>query len=658
MQMPGSPDPIMSLLMAAVEHHRHGRLALAEGLYRQVLAQQPNHADALRLLGVLAHQAGRGDIGVELIGRAISLMPGSPDGYAALGQVLAGLGRLGEAVDAYQRARAIDPRSPDLCNDMGNVLLGLSRLDEATALYEHALSLRRDFPEAYNNLGTVRIQQGRNDEAIAACEKALSLRSDFVEARCNLGIALRQSGRFDQAIAVLSQVLANHPQIIDAAMNLAEAYRQSGRADQAMQLARRTALANPNHAAAQNALGVLLLANRDFIKALAAFTEAIRLQSDFAEAHYNLGSVLSELNQEEAAIAAFEKALRFQPQMVQAWNNMGNALLNVGRYGECIESQRRAIALKPDQASAHFNLGVALITTGNLIEGFREMEWRWQTPELSLSRRRFSQPRWNGEPLDGRTILLHAEQGFGDTIQFVRYVPRVAECGGRVVLACQSELAGLVGQVPGIAQVVTEKDRLPPFDLHCALMSLPLVLGTMLDTIPASVPYLRAMPEQAERWRARTEPHRDRLKVGLAWAGRPTHSHDRRRSISFAMLSQIAQPGVCFFSLQKGPAAEQAKNPPGGMELIDWSSDLTDFTETAGLMDQLDLVITIDSAVAHLAGAMGKPVWVLLPFAPDWRWMLERTDSPWYPTMRLFRQSQMDDWNGPIQQVARALADH
>jgi len=329
----------------------------------------------------------------------------------------------------------------------------------------------------------------------------------------------------------------------------------------------------------------------------------------------------------------------------------------MGRIDEAIAACRQAIALNPDYAEFHFNLALSLLTSGDFQQGWEEYEWRWKCKEFPSPARDFAQPQWDGCPLEGRTLLLHTEQGHGDALQFIRYFPLVEQRGGKILIECYAELQRLFRTTAGRCQVVVRGQPLPAFDLHSPLLSLPRVFGTNLANIPNTVPYLRADPEDAGRWQRRLADDSALVKVGLAWAGRPTHTNDRNRSIKLARLAPLGQlPGVRFFSLQKGEVAAEAKTPPPGMELVDWTEELKDFAETAALIANLDLVVAVDTAVVHLAGAMGKPVWVLLPFGSDWRWLLERQDSPWYPSMRLFRQSRIGDWDSVIARVVEALS--
>jgi hypothetical protein len=419
----------------------------------------------------------------------------------------------------------------------------------------------------------------------------------------------------------------------------------------------RREIANKPLPEAYNNLGIALRDNGQLDEAIAAYRQAIAINPDLAEPHNNLASALLDKGRLDEAIDAFAKAISLNPTLAEVHNNLGVALAERGRLGEAIAAHRRAVALKPNLAKAHHRLGMALLTRGDFQEGWEEYEWRWKCEGVPLLLRNFPQPQWNGEPLDGRTILLHAEQGFGDAIKFVRYVPLVAQRGGKIVIVCFAELEKLFRAMPGNWQIVAPGRPFPAFDLHAPFMSLPRVLGTTLSNIPRNVPYLHADAEQVARWRQRLANLSPRLNVGLAWAGKPAQQNDRNRSINLAKFTPLGQvTGVRFFSLQKGTPAAQAKTPPTQMELVDWTEELKDFADTAALIANLDLVISVDTAVAHLTGALGKPIWTLLSFAPGWHWLLDREDSPWYPSMQLFRQTSVGDWDTVIARVAEALS--
>jgi hypothetical protein len=313
--------------------------------------------------------------------------------------------------------------------------------------------------------------------------------------------------------------------------------------------------------------------------------------------------------------------------------------------------------LDRDYPQAHFNLGLRLLAMGRYQEGWEEQEWRWKCKDFTSPQRHFSKPQWDGEPLEDRTILLHAEQGFGDTLQFIRYLPLMARRAGRVIVECQAELERLLRPSCGSCEIVPKGQPLPDFDVHCPLLSLPRIFGATMDASPVAVPYLVADPARVEAWRKKLSLSSGTLNVALAWAGNPGFKGDRTRSTTLDRLAALAKVrGVNFYSIQKGEPARQLEHPPAGMRVVDLGPELHDFCDTAAVMAVMDLVLTTDTSVAHLAGALGRPVWVMLQFAPDWRWLIGREDCPWYPSMRLFRQRSRGDWPGVVDQIAGELA--
>ncbi len=394
-------------------------------------------------------------------------------------------------------------------------------------------------------------------------------------------------------------------------------------------------------------------------EAAASCRELVRLRPGDPSAHLKLGSVLRSLGRAAEAAECYREALRLRPDYPEALSNLGNALYDLGHPHEAVASFRAALRLRPDDAEIHTNLAYALLLGGKLTEGWSEYEWRWKTSGLSRAVRDFAAPLWNGDAIGDRVILLHAEQGLGDTLHFCRYVPLVA-ARARAVLEVPAPLARLLAQLPGNAAITVQGEPLPPFDLHCPLMSLPRAFGTTLETIAAPVPYLWAPHKSVAAWRERLAGL-DGLRAGLVWAGgrRPDARNaavDSRRSFRLAMLAPLAEvSGVSFISLQKRAPAAGSANPPPGMVLHDFTPELHDLADTAALVENLDLVISVDTAVAHLAGALGKPVWLLNRFDTDWRWLLDRDDSPWYPTLRQFRQPSPGDWASVVLVAREAL---
>jgi tetratricopeptide (TPR) repeat protein len=475
---------------------------------------------------------------------------------------------------------------------------------------------------------------GEMAAARAGYARAVALQPDHAEAHYNLGNLLKEAGEIEPAIERYRGALAARPGMIGALFNLANLLQDQGRLDDAIATWHRLLALAPNH----------------------------------AEAHAGLGNGLQQQGQVTAALAAYRQALAIKPSFPEAHYNLANTLQDDGQVGAALVHFRTAIELQPDYVEAHWNRSLALLVTGDLEAGWPEYEWRWRRRYSQRLVRPFSQPQWQGEALAGQRILLHAEQGLGDTLQFCRYAPLVAARGpAETVLEVPEPLLGvMVDSFGGLDIRIVPMDpnfphidSLPPFDVQCPLLSLPLAFGTTLETIPAAVPYLRVNPAKAEAWRRRLAGD-TRPRVGLVWAG-GVRAHDpeaaatdRRRSIALAQLAPLADlDTVSWYSLQKGAPAAQAKAPPAGMALIDLMDEVRDFADTAALVAQLDLVISVDTSVAHLAAGLGKPVWLLSRFDGCWRWLLEGDDSPWYPGLRLYRQATPGAWPPVIERLRR-----
>jgi Tfp pilus assembly protein PilF len=471
-------------------------------------------------------------------------------------------------------------------------------------------------------------------------------------------VAHQRAGRLREAEPLYRQVLSSQPKNTDALYLLGLITQSTRRFAESAELFQRAVQANPKSAKYYVNLGLSLggMGLRRTAEAIAALRSAIAIDPDIPEAWANLGNEFGNDDQYDEAMVCYQRALKLRPDYADAHCNLGALFQKtLPTLDPAIAAYEKAISLQEDFALAHWDLGLALLLRGDYPRGLPEYEWRWKTDTVVMPRK-FPQPRWDGSDLAGKTILLYAEQGFGDTIHMARYAPLVAARGGRVILECQPPLSRLLLNLSGVERIIPAGERLPPFDVHCPLLSLPLLFKTTVETIPASVPYLRAEPELVEQWSKKLPRDVGVQYVGLVWAGRPENKNDRNRSMrlkDFAPLAAIKN--VRFVSLQLGPAAAQSRRPPPGLELIDFTSDLHDFADTAGMMAHLDLVIAVDTSVAHLAGALAKPVWVLIPTMPDWRWMLQREDSPWYPTMRLFRQTTRGDWNEVMQRVKLEL---
>ncbi len=598
------------LLREALRRHQAGDFQGADALYRSVVGRSPEDADAWHLLGLSLYQRGCDPDALTAIERAVALGPTVALYRGNLARVLAAAGRLEEARLTLLAAIALEPGNPDFHYDLGVLLGRLGRPGEAVASFREAIALSPTHARAHNNLGSALGGLGDPEQAEFHFREAIRQEPGLAEAHANLGALLCRLGRPEEAEASLRQALALAPDFPEAL----------------------------------NTLGTVLTARRDQPQAEAAFRRALDLDPGYAEAENNLGVLLTREGRFDEAMAALHTALQQKPRYAEAETNLGNVLVALGRVGEAEAAYRRALAMAPDEAETHYNFGLALLLAGRLEEGFACYEWRFA--RRGCTARALSQPRWSGDAVGERVLLVHAEQGFGDTIQFCRFVPLLR--AHRVVLEVPRKLARLLATLSGGARVVACGEPLPPADLQCPLMSLPHRAGTTLATIPAAVPYLFADPIAAAGWRTRLQRYRG-LKVGLAWAGNPDYPADARRSIAASLLAPLLEvPGAHFVALQPGPA-------PEGMPILSFPGELGDFADTAALITALDLVIGVDTAVVHLAGALGKPVWLLNRFDTCWRWLLDRNDSPWYPTLRQFRQRCPGDWPGVLAETRRAL---
>jgi hypothetical protein len=529
-------------------------------------------------------------------------------------------------------------------------------LARAEKIYARILKARRDHFDALHLLGLLKHQAGKAGEAYRLIGAALTVNPRSADARSNLGLVLHALKRDAEALASFEQALALDPGHVEALNNRGTALLNLNRPTEALTSFERLLAINPRHLEARvNRANALLDLDR-VDDAIAAYDGVLAAQPRHAGAHFNRGNALMRRENLEEAIAAFDRALAISPGYVKAHNNRGLALRALNRHGEALASYGRAIALDKDFAEAHLNAAHALLTLGDFARGFAAYEWRWKIASTAPHRRTFRQPLWLGTPpIGGRTILLHAEQGLGDTIQFARYVTLLARAGAKVVLEVAPVLKELLSEIGGAARVLAQGDALPAFDLHCPLASLPLALKTELASIPAEIPYLAAPTERLEKWRARMDAL-PRPRIALAWSGNPAHANDRNRSIPLARLQPLwSLVGPSFISVQRDVREGDAGVLAGATRLVHLGGELSDFADTAAVLALADLVISVDSAVAHLAGAMGRPVSILLPFSPDWRWMLAREDSPWYPTVRLFRQPEIGDWDSVVARVREEL---
>ncbi len=561
-------------------------------------------------------------------------------------------GRHAEAEAGYAVLLAAQPNQPQALYFAGMLALQTGRTAQAVARLGAAAAARPQHAESHFALGNAQWQAGDKDAAISAWQAALALDGRHGGALLNLAKARAESGDYGATVALCHQATQLAPKDPAAHAALAAALLGGGQAEAALKSLDAALALAPNLAEAHFLRGNALKALYRLPEAALALARAVELAPNHAKARLNLGNTRLAQGDTAAAEAACRAAIAADPSLAEAHASLGCLLTSAHKLPEAMAACREAMRLKPEMAEAHWNLGIAQLLGGDLHGGFAEYEWRKRHPQHARDFRRLERPEWQGEPLRGKRLLVLAEQGLGDALMFARYLPLLAEQGATVSLACDRRLAPLLGTVRGVAQVVAKDGLLPPHDLWVDQMTLPLRLGTRLETIPGAAGYLRADAGLMAGWEQRLGRRRGpQPRVGLVWAGNPLHSNDAQRSCPVAALKPLLGAAAQFFSLQVGPNSVEAK----ALGLRDNSPALEDFAETAAMTACLDLVVCVDTAVAHCAGALGKPVWLMLPHAPDWRWLLGRADSPWYASARLFRQPKPGDWAAVVGGVEKAL---
>jgi tetratricopeptide (TPR) repeat protein len=618
----------------ALALHRQSRLEEARALYEQTLQWRPRHSPTWHLLGIVALQSQQPQRALELIEKAISVDPQIAEFHKSLGNALVLLHRSEAAIPSYERSIALRPDVAETHFKLGNAFYNTKRDEAAVTCYDKALALESGYLDAYNNRGLALANLKRYPAALASYDAAIALKDDFAPAYSNRGLVLKELSRFEEALAGYDRAIGLKPDFAEAHSNR----------------------------------GLTLKELNRFEEALSSYDRAIALKPDFAEAHSNRGLTLKELNRFDEALFSYDQAIALKPDFAEAYSNRGLVRQDRHQLEAALADFSRAIALKPDFAVAYFNRAMASLMVGDYQHGWQDYEWRWKGDSGPIIKdvRHLAQPCWLGqESIAGKNVLLHSEQGLGDTIQFCRYAKCVADCGARVILEVQPPLHGLLAGVEGVSQVLTQGDPRPAFDYYCPLLSLPLAFKTTLATLPARTPYIKSDARKALYWKERLGA-KVKLRVGLVWSG-GFRAHqpelwaiNDRRNVPLSKFAALKHPDIEFYSLQKGQPAESeladlvARNWDGP-HLTNFAAELGDFADTAALVEQLDLLISVDTSTAHLAGAMGKPVWILNRFDACWRWLLDRTDSPWYPSARLYRQESAGDWDGVIRRVASDL---
>ena len=701
-------------LRQAIEAHQSGRLPEAERLYREILKAEPHHPDANHNLGVLGASFGKINVALSYFKVAVDRVPEHAqywisyisalldlycqrEAEAAIKQAEQcglsgeGIARLknrllqpaslpsdreietivsaytrGEFIEAERLAKEMTDRLPKQIfgwKALGILYANMQRYDQSLFCLHRAISLGVPDVELFRQMANVYLHLGRGSEAEAGYNSALSLNPDLADVQRGLGAALLLQGRLSEASVCYIKAASLEPMNPENQNELGRVLIRLGRKTEAERAFREAIRINPAFTWAHSNLGNVLHELGRLNEAAYAHREALRLSPDFADAYSNLGNVLRDQGRFAEAEASYRMAVKINPRFANAQSNLGNVLQDLGRTDEAASCYHEAMRSDPNQSSVQWNLSQLLLTTGDYRLGWELYEERWKTPGMTGHQRRYDQTLWHGDTsLTGKRILIYPEQGMGDEIQGVRYVPLLVHRGAEVILEVSKPLVSIMRTLPCAVTVVPSGQPLPAFDVYCPIMSLPLAFKTTVETIPATIPYLFAEPDKVKVWAARVGTGK-MLRVGLVWSGGirlEASAVNKRRNIPLALLSSLNLPGVTFYSLQKGDEAEaQLKKLQAsawdGPSIIDFTEELKDFSDTAALIENLDLVISVDTSTAHLAAGMGKPVWLLNRFDTCWRWFRERTDSPWYPTVRIFRQPAPGDWTGVITEVRGAL---
>lgn len=678
-------------LVAALQLHQSGERAAAERAYREILRDFPDQPDTLHLLGVLALQSERWADAVELLRAAIAQRPAFADAHSNLGVALQQSGDFVAAVESFAAAVRHNPNHVEAQSNLGNMLRCVGRLDESVAACRRALELKPDFANAHNHLGLSLAALGQTDAAVAAFRRTLELQPRHVEALRNLASELHGQRRFDEAVELLRRALQLRPDDPSSLALLGTALHAQGDLAAATQILMQAAESPTVSASTLTAYGNVLAAQERHAEALGVFERAAALSPDYAKAFFNWATSLRALGHHQDALVVSQRALSLAPDSPEGLTNHGLLLSTLGQLDESIAYHRRAIALSPHLAeawnnlsaplfesceyetglaavdyalaldsvspAAHLNRAMFLLSDGNYPEGWREYEYRMRATPQNHGRRKSDRPRWDGSPLDGRRLLLFAEQGLGDTLQFIRYAHLLASRGERVTVAVQPRLAGLLSNLPTVIEFVPWDRPFPEHDLYSELLSVCRHFTHSIEQIPAPIPYLGARPDLVEYWRDELARYPG-FRVGIAWQGSNSQSDYRRVPLEhFGHLAQI--PGVRLFSLQTD-GAEELQACRDRVPVVDLADRLDKehgaFQDTAAVMMNMDLVVSSDTSVPHVAGALGRPVWLALRYAAEWRWLRYREDTPWYPTMRLFRQRTRGDWDEVLRRMAAELA--
>jgi len=652
---PGRADILANLASALTAQHRYDE---AIDIMRHSIDLEPNRADVRNNLANALCRVGRFDEALVSFRSAVAMVPGYAEGWNDWGMTLHKLNRSAEAIECFKQFLQQDPAHVATLFNLANVLQVTRQWADAAQYYSRILELAPDRVEVLYNLGVTLATAGDHAAAEACYRRVLVLQPQNADANFSLGVLLHTQGKLDDAIALYMTAIPVRPEHVQARFNLAAVYRRQEKWLEAATEYAHILRIKPDHVEALCDWGVTCQARGLHDEAILHYRQALAIDSASHNVLVNLGTALEETGQLGAALACCEQALHIKADSLEARINMASIFSQQGRLEEAVALCEQVLAIKPDHPDAHYSRGLSLLRLGRYEDGWKEYEYRWARADAP-PKPDFPADEWLGDRnLQGKTILLYTEQGLGDTIQFARYAELVASRGAKIILEVQAPLLPLMKDMKDIDQFVVrgQTDALPAFDFQCSLLSLPAAFHSALATIPARSPYLQAPSDRVTHWKTRLADHKA-PKIGLVWSGNPLHKNDRNRSTALSTLAPLWSQGRwTFLSLQKDVRAEDAALLQETASITDLSAHLTDFAETAAIISGLDLVITIDSSLAHLTGALGVPVWIMLPYLPDFRWLMERQDSPWYPSARLFRQTSAGDWSAVIHAIDEALA--
>ena len=604
----------------AIDHHSNGRLDQAVAGYMKVLAIDNRHPVAIHNLAVIVMEKGFRQKAMGYFEMATSLKPDYAEAFCNWGVGLRIDGQIEAAIAKFEKTIEIDPNYLNAYTNLADIYLDNENLEKALEFYNLSLGLDPRQSKVLNNIGVLYNRFKQYDKAVEYFDESLAIVPDFVDAHVNKGNALESLGRLDEAISSFQHGLA----------------------------------LNPKLAATHNNLGIVLAKVGREEEAIACYETAISLNSSDYDILSNLGNTLNTVGKSEEALVKLQEAIAINPDQASAYSNFGNVLKDTGQYEKAIVQFKKAVEIDPNNAIAQGNLGYAYLMQGQLVEGWKGYSWRGKIKGNALARRVYDQPPWDGGNLEGKTIFVYPEQGLGDIIQFSRYTGLLKDRGARVIMEIPNQLEKLLENLVGVDQFTLKNTPVSDFDVHVSIMDLPEHFNTTLESIPDSSGSVLVDPVINQTWADRLGPVTDDLRIGLVWAGNPNHTNDRNRSIAPELFRPIVElDGVAAFSLQVGKEGEAVS--VFGDKIVDLEPHLTSFAETAGAMNNLDLVISVDTSPLHVAGEIGCPAWGLITFVPDWRWLLDRDDSPWYPSMRLFRQDSAKDWQLVIDDVVTAL---